>query len=51
MLRTDPVNVGSGMEISIRDLATTIAEMTGFTGRNVWDTKPAERPAAAVSGR
>jgi len=36
--KSDPVNLGSGMEISIRDLATTIAEMTGFTGRIVWDT-------------
>jgi len=36
--RSDPVNLGSGMEISIRDLATMIAKMTGFTGRIVWDT-------------
>lgn len=35
---SDPVNLGSGMEISIRDLATTIASMTGFAGRIVWDT-------------
>ena len=37
--KPDPVNLGSGMEISIRDLATTIAEMTGFKGRITWDTK------------
>jgi GDP-L-fucose synthase len=36
--KSDPVNLGSGMEISIRDLATTIAAMTGFTGRIAWDT-------------
>jgi GDP-L-fucose synthase len=36
--KSDPVNLGSGMEISIRDLATTIAAMTGFAGRIVWDT-------------
>jgi GDP-L-fucose synthase len=36
--KSDPVNLGSGMEISIHDLATTIAEMTGFTGRIIWDT-------------
>jgi GDP-L-fucose synthase len=36
--KSDPVNLGSGMEISIRDLATAIAEMTGFTGRIIWDT-------------
>ncbi len=34
---SDPVNLGSGMEISIRDLANTIAKMTGFEGRIVWD--------------
>ena len=37
--KTDPVNLGSGMEISIRELATTIAQMTGFEGRITWDTK------------
>lgn len=36
--KPDPVNLGSGMEISIRDLATMIAKMTGFKGRIVWDT-------------
>ena len=36
--KSDPVNLGSGMEISIHDLATTIAELTGFTGRIIWDT-------------
>jgi len=34
---SDPVNLGSGMEISIHDLANAIAEMTGFEGRIVWD--------------
>ena len=36
--KSDPVNLGSGMEISIRNLATTIAAMTGFAGRITWDT-------------
>jgi GDP-L-fucose synthase len=36
--RSDPINLGSGVEISIRDLANTIADMTGFKGRIVWDT-------------
>ena len=35
--KPDPVNLGSGMEISIRDLATSIASLTGFRGRIVWD--------------
>jgi GDP-L-fucose synthase len=43
--KLDPVNLGSGMEISIRDLATAIAKMTGFTGRIVWDaSKPNGQP-------
>ncbi|HEY2218622.1 MAG TPA: GDP-L-fucose synthase [Gaiellaceae bacterium] len=33
-----PVNVGTGAEISIRELAETIAELTGFDGRITWDT-------------
>jgi GDP-L-fucose synthase len=34
----DPVNIGSGEEISIRDLAALVAELTGFEGEIVWDT-------------
>jgi GDP-L-fucose synthase len=33
-----PVNLGSGVEISIGELARKIAELTGFKGRIVWDT-------------
>ncbi|MBA3539993.1 MAG: GDP-L-fucose synthase [Deltaproteobacteria bacterium] len=33
-----PVNLGAGFEISMRELATTIARMTGFGGSLVWDT-------------
>ena len=35
--KSDPVNLGSGMEISIRDLASMVAELAGFEGRIVWD--------------
>ncbi|WP_162224353.1 GDP-L-fucose synthase family protein [Halorussus amylolyticus] len=42
---SDPVNLGSGMEISIRDLIETIAELTNFEGEVVWDTsKPDGQP-------
>ena len=42
---SDPVNLGSGMEISIKDLAEKIARMTGFEGKLVWDTeKPNGQP-------
>jgi GDP-L-fucose synthase len=41
----EPVNLGSGHEISIRDLVTTVARLTGFTGRIEWDTsKPNGQP-------
>jgi GDP-L-fucose synthase len=33
-----PVNLGSGMEISIRDLANKVAALTGFRGKIVWNT-------------
>jgi GDP-L-fucose synthase len=33
----DPVNLGTGAEISIRDLADVVAELTGFDGEIVWD--------------
>jgi GDP-L-fucose synthase len=41
----DPVNLGSGNEISIKDLAEMIARQTGFKGKLVWDTsKPNGQP-------
>jgi GDP-L-fucose synthase len=40
-----PVNLGTGEEITIRDLAQMIAEEVGFTGNIVWDaTKPNGQP-------
>jgi GDP-L-fucose synthase len=42
---SEPVNLGSGNEISIKDLAEMIARLTGFTGKLVWDvTKPNGQP-------
>ncbi len=35
--KPEPVNLGSGREISIRDLAELIAKLTGFQGEMVWD--------------
>jgi GDP-L-fucose synthase len=41
----EPVNIGSGAEISIRDLVTRIADLTGFRGEISWDaTKPDGQP-------
>jgi len=46
---SDPVNLGSGFEISIKDLAETIAAKTGFQGKLVWDTtKPNGQPRRAL---
>jgi GDP-L-fucose synthase len=43
--KPEPVNLGSGVEISIRELAELIAELSGFEGRIVWDTtKPDGQP-------
>ena len=43
--KPDPVNLGSSSEISIRDLVTLIARLTGFKGEIVWDsTKPDGQP-------
>ncbi|MDE3024002.1 MAG: NAD-dependent epimerase/dehydratase family protein, partial [Acidobacteriota bacterium] len=33
-----PVNLGTGEEIAIRELAGLVAELTGFAGDIVWDT-------------
>jgi GDP-L-fucose synthase len=41
----EPVNIGSGKEISIRDLAELVADIVGYEGEIVWDaTKPNGQP-------
>jgi GDP-L-fucose synthase len=46
---SEPFNLGSGMEISIKDLAELIAHLTGFRGRFVWDTnKPNGQPRRSL---
>ncbi len=45
----EPVNMGTGREVRIRDLANMIAEMVGYKGRIVWDTtKPNGQPRRAL---
>lgn len=45
----DPINLGSGIEISIKDLAELIAELTGFEGTIAWDvSKPNGQPRRNV---
>jgi GDP-L-fucose synthase len=42
---SDPVNIGTGRETRIRDLAETIQRLTGFEGETVWDSsKPDGQP-------
>jgi GDP-L-fucose synthase len=44
-----PVNIGAGFEISIRELAQMIVELTGFRGQLVWDTtKPDGQPRRSL---
>jgi GDP-L-fucose synthase len=46
-----PVNIGASKEISIRDLAHLIADVTGFAGDIRWDTeKPNGQPRRSVDG-
>ncbi len=43
--KSEPVNIGTGFEISIKDLVNLIAELTGFKGKIIWDTtKPNGQP-------
>jgi GDP-L-fucose synthase len=45
----EPVNLGTGAEIAIRDLADLVAEVVGFDGRIVWDeSKPNGQPRRAL---
>lgn len=43
--KSEPVNLGSGTEITIKELVELIAQLTGFTGEIVWDaSKPDGQP-------
>jgi len=43
--KPEPLNIGAGFEIKIRDLVGLIVELTGFQGRIEWDaTKPDGQP-------
>jgi GDP-L-fucose synthase len=46
---SEPINLGSGQEISIKDLATLIGRLMGYTGRFTYDTaKPNGQPRRAL---
>jgi GDP-L-fucose synthase len=43
--KTEPVNLGAGFEISIKDLVNLIAKLSGFKGKIIWDpSKPDGQP-------
>ncbi len=47
----EPVNLGASREISIRELAEVVADVTGYEGEIVWDTsKPGGQPRRSVDG-
>lgn len=46
----EPVNIGSGFEISISDLASVIGKKCGYTGTFVWDsTRPDGQPRRSLN--
>ena len=48
--KSEPVNLGSGFEISIKELLETIIRFTGFGGKVEWDTsKPNGQPRRALN--
>jgi GDP-L-fucose synthase len=47
--KSEPVNLGAGFEISIKDLAELIVKLSGFKGKIVWDTsKPDGQPRRSL---
>ncbi|MCX5703952.1 MAG: GDP-L-fucose synthase, partial [Candidatus Omnitrophica bacterium] len=48
--KPEPVNIGAGFEISIKDLLKLIVKLTGFKGKIIWDkTKPDGQPRRCSS--
>jgi GDP-L-fucose synthase len=47
--KPEPVNIGAGFEISIKDLVVLITRFTGFEGKIIWDhTKPDGQPRRSL---
>lgn len=50
--KPDPVNLGAGFEIKIKDLVRLIQKLTGFSGKIIWDkTKPDGQPRRMLDTR
>ncbi len=47
--KPEPVNIGAGFEISIKDLVRIIVELTSFKGEIIWDkSKPDGQPRRSL---
>lgn len=47
--KSEPVNLGAGFEISIKDLVNLIVKFTGFKGKIIWDkSKPDGQPRRSL---
>lgn len=42
--RSDPINLGTGREITIKELVKLIADLTDYRGKIVWDTSRPDGP-------
>jgi GDP-L-fucose synthase len=50
--RPEPINIGTGYEISIKDLVDLICQLMGYTGRIVWQTdQPNGQPRRCLDTR
>ena len=50
--KTDPVNIGAGFEISIKELTNLIAKLMDFKGKIIWDkSKPNGQPRRMLDTR
>lgn len=50
--KSDPVNLGAGFEIKIKELVKLIKDLTGYKGKIVWDkTKPDGQPRRMLDTR
>jgi len=48
--KSDPINIGAGFEISIKELIDIIVKLTGFKGKIIWDaSKPDGQPWRALA--
>mgnify|MGYP003394807351 CR=1 FL=1 len=48
--KSEPINLGAGFEISIKDLVNLVVELTGYTGKIIWDkSKPDGQPRRGLN--